>query len=207
MTLQALGIAAAGGNALLRRIDAVSAALAKAASAPSQAGDLDIVVDGDGFLRVLLADGSVGFTRAGNLKKNSEGFLTTADGLLLDPPVQVPPFIQKITIDPDGIVLGRVPDEPDASLPLGEIELSRFENPSALESLDGVLFRATDAAGERVDGRPGEGLGLIRPQPPIDPMRELMNLLALQRAFELNNRVIQAADEVLQSINSLRRKP
>jgi flagellar basal-body rod protein FlgG len=207
MTLQALGIAAAGGQALLRRIDEVSAALAKAAAAPSRTDALDLTVDGDGFLRVILPDGDVAFTRAFHLTRNADGYLTTAEGLLIDPPVQVPPFVGSVTVDPDGVVQGHPAEEPEASVAIGEIELSRFENPSALESEDGVLFRATAAAGERADGRPGEGLGAIRPRPALDPMKELMNLVALQRAFELNNQVIRAADEVLQGINTLRRKP
>jgi flagellar basal-body rod protein FlgG len=207
MTLQALGIAAAGGNALLRRIDAVSAALAKAANAPLRSGDLDLVIEGDGFLCLTTADGDARYLRGGSLTRNADGFLATADGLVLDPPIQVPSFIKTLTIDPDGFVQGTVADAPEAPLPLGQIDLSRFENPSALESADGVLFRATDAAGDRIDAPPGEGMGLIRPQPAIDPMRELMNLLALQRAFELNAKVIQVADEVLQGINTLRRKP
>lgn len=206
MTLQALSIAAAGGNALLRRIDAVSAALANAAASPGRSGDLDIVIEGDGFLRVTSPDAGARYTRSGGLIRNSDGFLATADGLVVDPPVQVPPFITTITIDPDGFVQGTIPEAPEAPLPLGQIELSRFENPSALESADGVLFRETEAAGNRTDARPGQGRGVIRPRPAIDPMRELMNLLALQRAFDLNTKVIQVADEVLQGINTLRRK-
>jgi len=207
MTLRTLSIAADGGSALLRRIDNLSARLAKAGSTLSNPNDLDITVEGEGFLRVILPDGSFGFTRAESLTKNADGLLATLDGRVVDPPVQVPPFITKLTVDPDGFVQGIDPQSPDAPTPIGQIELSRFENPAALESVDGMFFRATEAAGDRVDGRPGEGLGEIRPQAPINPMRELMDLIALQRAFELNNRIIQAADDVLQGINTLRRKP
>jgi len=207
MTLRTLSIAAEGGSALLRRIDRISARLAKAAATPVHPDDLDIAVEGEGFLRVILPDGSFGFTRAESLTKNPDGLLATTDGLIVDPPVQVPSFITSLTVDPDGFVQGIDPRTPEAPLPLGRIELSRFENPAALESADGALFRATEAAGDRVDGRPGEGLGAILPKAPINPMRELMDLLALQRAFELNNKIIQAADDVLQGINTLRRKP
>jgi flagellar basal-body rod protein FlgG len=233
MSLQALSIAAAGGDALLRRLDAISANLANAGVAgarrqrltpdqvletifepgplASTSRELDLAIEGEGFFRVRLPDDGAAFTRAGNLTRNGDGLLATADGLPLDPPVRVPSFITKLTIDPDGFVRGLDPESPEALVPLGQIELSRFENVSGLQSVGGALFRATDAAGDRLDGRPGEGLGLIRQgaleQSNIDPMRELMDLFHTQRAFELNNRVIEAADGILQSINTLRRKP
>src|SRR5438105_15686173 len=106
MTLRALSIAADGGSALLRRIDNLSARLAKAESTPSNPNDLDIAVEGEGFLRVILADGSFGFTRADRLTRNADGLLATTDGRVVDPPVQVPSFITKLTIDPDGFVQG-----------------------------------------------------------------------------------------------------
>ena len=233
MSLRALSIAAAGGDALLRRLDAISANLANADVAGARRTrmtadqvletifepgtlaethrDLDVAIDGDGFFRVLRADGGEVFTRAGHLTKTTDGLLATAEGLPLDPPVRVPSFVTTLTIDPDGLVRGLDAESPGRPVPIGQIELSRFENLSGLQSLDGALFRATDAAGRRIDGLPGDGFGLLRQgrleQSNIDPMRELMDLFHTQRAFELNNRVIQAADEILQSINTLRRKP
>jgi flagellar basal-body rod protein FlgG len=225
MTLRALSIAAVGGSSLLRRFDAISLNLAnvgkpgahrlpleesfKIGKLQSTQRDLDVAIEGDGFLRVLLANGDPAFTRAGSLSRNADGYLA-ADGFLVDPPVQVPPFITKLTIDPDGLVEGLDPESPGALMPIGQIELSRFPNASGLEPLSSFLFRATEAAGERIDGRPGEGFGSIRQGhlelSTIDPMRELMDLAQVQRAFELNNRVIQAADEILQGINTLRRR-
>jgi len=226
MTLRALSIAAAGGSALLRRMDALYANLANAGMPGARRlpledsfhpgrleatqRDWDVAIEGEGFLRVVLADGTTAFTRAGTLGRNSEGYLT-ADGRVIDPPLQAPAFITKLTIGPDGFVQGLDPEEPEARMPIGQIELSRFAHPSGLEPVTSTLFRATDAAGDRIDGRPGEGLGAIRQghleESTIDPMRELMELVHVQRAFELNNRVIQAADEILQNINNLRRKP
>ncbi|HEV3027999.1 MAG TPA: flagellar hook-basal body complex protein [Planctomycetota bacterium] len=226
MTLRALSIAAAGSSALLRRMDALCANLANAGTPGARRlpledsfnpgtlqatqRDWDVAIEGEGFLRVLLADGTTAFTRAGTLSRNSQGYLA-AGGQVIDPPMPVPPFITKLTIDPDGFVQGVDPKVPEAGMPIGQIELCRFAHPSGLEPVTSSLFRATDAAGDRVDGRPGEGVGTIRQghleESTIDPMRELMELVHVQRAFELNNRVIQAADEILQSINHLRRKP
>jgi len=171
--------------------------------------ELDLAVEGEGFLRVLLPDQSAAFTRAGNLSLDAEGNLATADGYLVDPPIAVPPGYTRLVIDADGVVQGTYPDadEPQA---LGQIELTKFQNPSALQSAGGSLFRATEAAGEWIDGQPGREFGTIRQghleQSNVDPMRELADLIQAQRAFELNNRVMQAADEILQSVNNLRRK-
>ncbi|HZE99381.1 MAG TPA: flagellar basal body rod C-terminal domain-containing protein [Planctomycetota bacterium] len=206
MTVHALRIAATGGNALLRRIDAITTRLTNVATLPSTSRDLDLALEGEGLLRVQLPDGGVAFTRAGGLDRNAEGFLTTAAGLVVDPPLQVPPQITRLMVDADGVVSGIDPQVPEAAMPIGRIEISRFENPPGLESIGGGLFRAADAAGDRVDGPGRFRQGSIEPSP-IDPMRELMDLVQTQRAYELNNRVIQALDDMLQSINTLRRKP
>ncbi|HVE39461.1 MAG TPA: flagellar hook-basal body complex protein [Planctomycetota bacterium] len=171
--------------------------------------DLDLAVEGEGFLRVLLPDRSVAFTRAGNLSLDPDGNLSSADGYLVDPPIAVPPGYTKLTIDSTGLVQGVYPDA-DEPQELGQIELTKFQNPTGLESAGGTLFRATEAAGERIDGQPGQDFGAIRQghleQSNVDPLRELADLIQAQRAFELNNRVMQAADEILQSVNNLRRK-
>jgi len=238
MSLRALAIAAGGGRALLHQIDLIAANIAGAriagykktrASFADLAGggvrlqsteklldqgklqdtqrELDLAVEGEGFLRVVLPDQSVAYTRAGNLKLDAAGNLTTADGHLVDPPVLVPPGFTKIVIDPSGLVQGS--DGQDLQ-PLGQIELTRFANPAGLQPFGTTLFRETDAAGEKVEGRPGEELGVIRQghleQSNVDPMRELADLIQAQRAFELNSRLMQAADEILQSVNNLRRK-
>lgn len=241
MSLRALGIAATGGRALLRRIDVIAHNLAHVNDAgfhrsrvnvadlrgagvqvqgaeklfdsgklQSTQRELDLAIEGEGFLRVVLPDQSVGFTRAGNLRLDAQGRLATSDGFLIDPPVQVPPSMSKLVIDPSGLVQGFDPKAPEALQPLGQIEITRFVNPSGLQSAGGALYRATPAAGERLDGRPGEGLGLIRQghleSSNVDAVRELVDLIQAQRAFEMNSRTLQAADEILQSINNLRRK-
>jgi flagellar basal-body rod protein FlgG len=154
-----------------------------------------------------MPDQTTAYTRAGNLKLDGEGNLATADGHPVHPTVTVPPGFTKIVIDPSGLVQGFDGEELQ---PLGQIELTRFANPSGLQSFGAVLFRETDVAGERFDGIPGEGLGVIRQghleQSNVDPMRELADLVQAQRAFELNNRLMQAADDILQSVNNLRRK-
>ena len=172
--------------------------------------ELDLAIEGEGFLRVQLPDQSVAFTRAGNLSLDSRGNLATSDGYLIDPPLNVPAAISKIVIDPSGLVQGFDAQQPEALQPLGQIEITRFGNPSGLQQVGSGLYRATPAAGERLDGPPGQGLGLIRQghleQSNVDAIRELVDLIQAQRAFEMNSRTIQAADEILQNVNNLRRK-
>ncbi|SRR5258706_10340648 len=237
MSLRALSIAAAGGRALQHQIDTIARNLAnlnspgyKRVRANASDGarllstdtlfengklqathrELDLAIEGEGFFRVRTPDDRVAFTRSGTLNRDGLGNLVTPEGWLLDPPVQVPPTISKLVIDPSGFVQGFDAESPEALEPIGQIEISRFANPSGLESAGGSLFRETAAAGERVDGRPGDGLGFVRQghleQSNVDSVREMADLVQAQRAFELNLRTIQAADEILQSINSLRRK-
>jgi len=233
MSLRALAIAAGSGRALLQQIDLIAANIANAqvagykrtratfADARLQSTDklldqgklqatqreLDLAIEGEGFLRVMMPDRTAAYTRAGNLRLDADGNLATADGYLVDPPVMVPPGFTKLVIDPSGLVQGF--DGQDLQ-ELGRIELTRFANPSGLQSFGATLFRETEAAGERLEGAPGEGLGVIRQghleQSNVDPMRELADLVQAQRAFELNSRLMQAADEILQSVNNLRRK-
>ncbi len=240
MTLRALSIAASGGRALLHQIDLIAGNLAHANAVGykrSRAGfadtldgvrlqgtrklfeqgrlrpterDLDVALEGEGFLRVLLPDRSPAFTRGGSLRIDADGNLITSEGHLVDPPVVVPPGVSKVVIDSSGSVHVPDPSEPAELLPIGQLEVSRFVDPSALAAIGPNLYRATDAAGERRDGTPGGEFGSIRQghleQSTVDPLRELVDLLQAQRAFELNNRAIQAVDEILQSVNTLRRK-
>ncbi len=224
MTLRALGIAASTGSALLQRMENIAETLInvhtpgalrvgidKPGILKDTQRDLDIAIDGDAFFRVQTVDGGIAFTRGGNLRRNSEGYIVTEDGLQLDPPLQVPPQITKLTIGADGVVEGLDPEVPEAPMPLGQIELTRFSNPAGLWPVSPSLYVATAAAGERLDGRPDEGLGAILQGklelPDVNPLRELAELARARHAFELNNKVIQAADEVLQGVNTLRRKP
>jgi flagellar basal-body rod protein FlgG len=172
--------------------------------------DLDVAIDGDGYFRVQLPDGASGFTRAGHLSRNAQGTLTGPEGLSIDPPVYVPSGVTKVLINPLGHLQGYNPSMPGALIPLGHLLLSRFSNPAGLQAVSGTLFRETPEAGERIDGRPGEVGGFLRQgfleQSNVDPVRDLAELIQVRRAFELNSRAFQIADQALQSVNNLRRR-
>ncbi len=232
MTLGALTMAAAGGQVLLRRMDVLAANLLQAETSGAKrtamtndsspavtmdAGtlratsrDLDVAIDGDGYFRVQLPDGTSGYTRAGHLGRNAQGTLTDADGLPLDPPVTVPSTVTRILINPLGHLQGYDPATPEKLVPLGHLHLSRFSNPAGLQPVTGTLFRETPEAGDRIDGRPGEVGGFLRQgfleRSNGNAVRELGDLLQTRRAYELSARAFQIADQALQSVNNLRRK-
>ena len=174
--------------------------------------DLDLAIEGDGFLRVLLPDGSAAYTRGGHLKIDSNGALTTPEGYPIDPPVVLPEGIERVVIDPAGRVQGLDPDTGETVEDMGQLGMTRFLNPSGLEPLGGNLYQATPSSGAGLEGLPGdsEEFGWLRQgfveSSNVDMSRGLTDLIAAPRAFELNSRVIEAADEVLQSVVNLRRE-
>ncbi len=174
--------------------------------------DLDLAIDGEGFFRVRRpGEGGLAYTRAGHLNVDAAGFLVTEEGYVLDPAIRVPADISRLAIDQEGRVVG-VPAGSSAGVILGQIGLTRFVNPSGLEPLGRNLFRAAPAAGDPVEGFPGESedFGWVRQgfleASNVDPVRELTDLVSAHRAFEMNAKVIEAADEILQAVNGLRRR-
>ncbi len=172
--------------------------------------DFDMAIDGDGLFRVILPDSSTAYTRAGAFRIDSEGNLVTGDGYRVEPEITVPEQITRITVDTTGVVYGRDPQNPQQQQQLGQLELTRFINPAGLEAIGDNLFKETPASGNRIDGTPGQqGLGIIRHKflesSNVDVVRELVQLITTQRSFEINSKSIQTADEMLQTVNNLRR--
>lgn len=170
---------------------------------------LDIAVQGAGFLEVTLADGSRAFSRGGHLKINNEGMLATASGQVLRPGIAVPANARELTVSPAGRVTVTVPGQ-RAPIELGQLELVRFANPSLLQSLGDGLYRVTDASGEAITARPGLDDSGKLVQGSIEGSNvklvdEMVNLMVAQRAYAASVKVVQAADEMLGMVNSLRK--
>lgn len=176
--------------------------------------DFDMMVNGEGFFQVTIlpdqGDG-IGYTRAGNFFRNSEGDLVlgNSNGPRLEPAINIPKGVTGITISEDGIISGFTPGAVEPT-ELGQIELATFVNKGGLESIGGNLFIQTIASGAPIEGTPGEGtLGTILDKTlessNVDPVIELVSLIKTQRAFEMNSQTIQAADEALQVIGNLSR--
>lgn len=173
--------------------------------------DLDWSIEGDGFYKVRLPDDTEAYTRAGHWNVDADGNVVTPEGYLMDPPITVPENITRILVDQTGIVSGFDPENPDSVQQIAQLELYRFINPSGLEAMGDNLYRLTAAAGDEQQGLPGQGAGFgkIRQgyleQSNVDVIVELVDLIKTQRAFEINGNSIETADEILQSINNLRR--
>ena len=175
---------------------------------------LDWQIEGEGFFQVrTIQDGTeiVAYTRAGDFAQNQVGnvVLGNSGGAILEPPISIPDDTIEITVGRNGEV--RVRQEGSNTLnTIGEIELARFVNPEGLKQIGRNLYIETDASGSPVTGAPqSDGLGSIiqgaLEMSNVDPVRELIDLITTQRAFELNSQSIQSADESLQVVSNLRR--
>ncbi|MBI5542725.1 MAG: flagellar basal-body rod protein FlgG [Deltaproteobacteria bacterium] len=169
---------------------------------------LDVAIEGAGFFRVQRANGETAYTRAGNFRVDAAGRLSTPHGELIEPGVQIPPEAQEVTIRSDGTVVAKVPGRQDL-LEVGDIELATFQNPAGLSALGSNLFEATGASGEAISARPGEnGLGTLSQgfleNANVKAVEEMIEMISTQRSYELNSKVIQTADQMLQRLTSLR---
>ena len=170
--------------------------------------DLDIAIRGEGFLTVALPDGRTAYTRDGTLERDATGLLVNVDGFQIEPGIIIPEDATAISISRDGIVEAYVGDE---TLPvqLGQIQLARFVNKGGLESIGDNLFVETGASGQAQIGFPGgDGMGsLIQgylENANVNAVTEMADLIAAQRAYEMNARVISGADQMLQATAQLR---
>jgi flagellar basal-body rod protein FlgG len=170
---------------------------------------LDIAISGQGFLEVALPDGSSAYTRSGSLQVTREGFLATTDGFMLKSTIQIPADAKDIAIDSTGHVMVTVPTE-KAPIEVGQIELANFVNPIGLNPVGNNLYLANEKSGDATVGKPGEdSLGTISQgfleSSNVKLVEEMINLIVAQRAYEVNSKVVQASDEMLQMSNNLRR--
>lgn len=175
---------------------------------------LDWLIEGEGFFQVTtIQDGAEvrAYTRAGNFARNAVGNLVLAnsDGSVLEPPVSIPADAIEVSVGRNGEV--RVRQQGANTLnTIGQIEMARFVNPEGLKQVGRNLYVETDASGASVTGTPqSDGMGAISQgnleMSNVDPVRELIDLITTQRAFELNSQSIKSADESLQIVSNLRR--
>ncbi len=170
---------------------------------------LDLAIEGNGFFQVTTPDGEIAYTRDGTFKLDSEGNIVTSDGYLLEPSVTIPTDATQIYISSDGIISVKQAGS-SATTEVGNIELARFVNPAGLQAIGKNLFVKTDASGDPETGVPGEnGMGTIAQgfleMSNVSVVEEMVNMIVAQRAYEINSKSIQTADEMLQMTNNLRR--
>ena len=180
------------------------------AGSPEQTGNAtDIAIEGSGFFRVELPDGTARYTRDGAFHPDANGRLVTGDGLPLDGNITIPQDVNldTLTIGLDGTVSAGTGDQQSN---LGQIQLYRFPNPAGLSSQGGNQYAATQASGTEIPGTPGQdGLGQLRQKflesSNVEVVTELVGLITAQRAYEVNARAIRAGDEMLSSTSQILR--
>lgn len=165
---------------------------------------LDLAINGRGFFQVLMPDGSTAYTRNGEFQLNSNGEIVNSSGMQLQPAISIPQDAQTITISKDGIVEAQVPNQA-ATQQLGQIQLSDFINPSGLQAAGSNLFLETASSGSPQQGNPGAtGFGAVEQgtleASNVDVVEEMVNMIATQRTYEMNSKVISTADSMLQFI-------
>ena len=169
--------------------------------------ELDIAIEGQGFLQITQPNGDLAYTRAGALKKDSTGRLTTPEGYSLYPEIVIPSNASSVSISENGSVEVML-DGQNIPSEVGTIELARFSNPAGLKSIGRSLFTETLATGAPSTGIPGEnGFGMLSQGflegSNVSIMEEMVNMIAGQRAYEVNSKAIKTADEMMQMTNNL----
>jgi flagellar basal-body rod protein FlgG len=187
-----------------------SVALSSAAGELRSTGEpLDLAIDGLGFIEVIRSDGTPAYTRGGKLRINDDGQLALIDGSPLAARIEIPSDARRIDILADGRVTVATSEDGE-NVEVGRIELAVFPNAAALSPAGANTYVASTAAGEPQIAAPGEmGMGTLRQgfveSSNVQMTDELVAMMLAQRAFELNSRVVQAADQMLSITNSLYR--
>ena len=169
---------------------------------------LDVAIQGRGYLQVQMPSGELAYTRAGNLAVNNEGLIVTDDGYPVQPQITIPPDATDVIISKSGQVQVMQPGQ-TAPQQVGQLELATFVNEAGLEGLGGNLFMESGASGAPVTGAPGStGVGELlqgyTEASNVDAVTEITALIAAQRAYEMNSKVITAADQMLQAAASVK---
>ncbi len=168
--------------------------------------ELDLAIEGRGFFKVLV-NGEELYTRAGHFKVDRDGYIVTPDGARLQPEFAVPTGTARIEVTSDGLITAL--DENGDVLAQTQLLLYDFPNPAGLYAIGRNLYRASDAAGDVIEGQPGrEGFGTIAQgyleMSNVDVVEEMVHMIITQRAYEANSKTIQTADSMLQIANNLK---
>jgi flagellar basal-body rod protein FlgG len=171
-------------------------------------GELDLAIEGRGWIEVTLPDGRAAYTRDGGLKQTGEGLIVTSDGYEVAPGITIPADARSISINAQGEVYAYFGDRV-APENIGQITLASFVNERGLEALGSNLFLETEASGPSFVANPGEdGLGTLRQgyleESSVDAVRELTEMIKAQRGYELNAKVITAADQMMSATTQVR---
>ena len=168
----------------------------------------DLAINGQGYFQVTDSNGNTVYTRDGALSTNAQGQIVTTDGYLLSPQLLVPKTATAVTVSQSGLVTATIPGQ-QTPQSVGQLTISAFVNPAGLLALGNNNFQETAASGPANSGVPGDtSYGIIQQgyleASNVDPVSEITNLISAQRAYEMNSKVIQAADQMSGTISNIR---
>jgi flagellar basal-body rod protein FlgG len=170
--------------------------------------DLDMAIDGKGFFTVNMPDGTQAYTRAGSFRLSPEGMLVTNQGYEVAPGLNIPQNTSAIEVNEQGLVMAFVDGDPEP-VEVGQLTLTTFVNESGLRSIGGNLVQQTPASGEAIAANPGDpGVGRILQgnveNSNVNIVQEITSLISAQRAYEMNSKVVETADEMMQTASQMR---
>ena len=171
-------------------------------------GDLDVAIEGRGYIEVTLPSGGAAYTRDGALKRSADGQIVTSDGYAVAPGLTVPSDARSISINANGEVYAYFTDQVEPSL-LGQFTLASFTNEKGLEAMGSNLFLESPASGNATIGTPGlDGIGMLRQgyleESSVDSIKEVTELIKAQRGYELNAKVITAVDQMMSATTQVK---
>ncbi len=174
----------------------------------STGNPLDLAMDGPGFFAIELPSGETAYSRAGTFQRSPEGLIVTVDGYQVEPGIVIPDAATDVVINRSGEVFAVVSGETEQRL-IGEIQTIRFINEAGLEAMGDNLYRATQGSGEPIPGTPGQdGFGSVRQgyveAANVNIVEEITDLITVQRAYEMNAKVIETGDQMSATVSNLR---
>lgn len=172
---------------------------------------MDIALEGEGFFKIQMYDGSFAYSRDGSFKIDSNRQVVTADGYLMEPPIILPEnfIMNSLSISQDGRMTVKVVGQDDP-IQIAQLEVYRFVNPAGLQAIGGNLFKITGASGDEIPGQPGmDGMakthqGFLE-MSNVKVVEEMVNMIVAQRAYEVNSKAIQSSDSMLATAIGLKR--
>jgi len=167
----------------------------------------DVAINGSGFFQVTMPDGTMAYTRDGSFQTNADGQLVTASGYTIEPAINIPQNATSLTIGRDGIV-SVMQAGSQATVQVGQLQIATFLNPTGLQSMGENLYTETDSSGApNVVNPGGDGAGVLTQgyteASNVNVVEELVNMIATQRAYEINSKAIQTSDQMLARLAQL----
>ena len=163
---------------------------------------LDLAIQGQGYFQVLTPNGTLAYTRDGSFQVNAQGQVVTATGYQVQPAITIPPGAQSVTIGTDGTVSVQLANQSNPTT-VGTLQLADFINPAGLQSQGGNLLTESASSGTATTGTPGiSGLGTLvqgsLESSNVNVVEEMVNMIQIQRAYEMNSKAVQTCDQMLQ---------